>query len=70
MIAPQVYLLSSRTFLEQQKQQLSEGVEGEKLRGALVLTQESAALQILLEAAIYDQVRDFLLSLLKQHSTG
>ncbi|CAL4223863.1 unnamed protein product, partial [Meganyctiphanes norvegica] len=60
----QVYLLSSRTFLSQRLQNSpvvssAGGVpppsgldeEREKLRGALVLTQESAAVQILLEAA-------------------
>lgn len=60
----QVYLLSSRTFLSQRLQNSpvvsipGGGVvppnldeEREKLRGALVLTQESAAVQILLEAA-------------------
>ena len=55
-----VYLLSSRTFLSQHQQNTvvspSSGPameeERDKLRGALILTQESAAVQIMLESTL------------------
>lgn len=58
-----VYLLSSRAFLSQHQQSsaaaaAAQGVEDErdKLRAALLLTQESAAVQILLEATLEDEL--------------